>query len=99
MSAYIVAKITIHDRDRYGQYEAGFMDIFARHDGRMLAVDEAPEVIEGEWPVTRTVLVEFPDAAAMHAWYDSEDYQALAQHRFAASSADIVLLQGLPAPA
>ena len=35
------------------------MEIFERHDGEMLAV-EAPEVLEGEWPVTRTVLIRFP---------------------------------------
>ena len=95
MSVYVVARLDITDRERYAQYEAGFMEIFARHAGKLLAVDEAPEVIEGEWPVTRTVLIEFPDADAMRAWYDSDDYQALVQHRFAASTADIAMLTSL----
>ncbi len=29
MSVYLVAQIDIHDRDRYAQYEARFMDVFA----------------------------------------------------------------------
>ncbi|MEQ8693635.1 MAG: DUF1330 domain-containing protein [Pseudomonadales bacterium] len=36
MSAYIVAHITIEDRARYSQYEAGFMAIFQKYQGRML---------------------------------------------------------------
>ena len=71
------------------------MDVFARGSGKLLAVDEAPAVIEGDWPVTRTVLIEFPDADAMRAWYDSEDYQQLVQHRFASSKGDIVMLQSV----
>ena len=95
MTVYMVARIQIDDRERYGQYEAGFMEIFERYDGQLLAVDEAPEVMEGNWDVTRTVLIGFPSAEAAKAWYDSEEYQALAQHRFASSRGDAVLLSGL----
>ena len=94
MAAYIVARITIHDRERYARYEAGFMDIFAAHGGKLLGVDESPEVLEGEWRCTRTVLAEFPDKASALAWYHSDDYQMLAEHRFAASDGEIALIQG-----
>ena len=50
---YIIALINIEDRETYARYEAGFGDIFAQYSGRMLAVDETAEVIEGEWPYTR----------------------------------------------
>ena len=96
MSVFIVARIDIEDRARYAQYEAGFMRVFEAHGGKLLAVDEAPEVMEGQWPVTRTVLIEFPDRSAAMRWYESDDYQALARHRFAASRADIALLAALP---
>lgn len=96
MPIYIVAQIRISDRDRYAAYESGFMEIFSRHNGHLLAVDDAPEVIEGTWPHTRTVLIAFPSRDDAMAWYRSDAYQQLAQHRFAASDADIVLIQGLP---
>jgi uncharacterized protein (DUF1330 family) len=95
MAAYIVARITIEDRERYGQYEAGFMEIFAAHTGRLLAVDDNPEVLEGEWRCTRTVVAEFPDRESALAWYRSDDYQSLAEHRFAASDGEIALLAGI----
>ena len=95
MSHYNIARIDIIDREAYSKYEAGFMEIFSQYEGKLLAVDEAPKVLEGEWPVTRTVLVEFPSEESAMTWYQSEAYQALAQHRFASSDGNIALLKGL----
>lgn len=95
MAHYLIATITIVDRETYGRYEAGFMEIFQQYSGKVLAVDENPHLLEGEWTVTRTVLIEFPDAEQAMAWYESEDYQALARHRYAASEANIVMIKGL----
>ena len=96
MSVYLIANIDITDRQGYATYEAGFMEIFERFDGQILAVDENPTVIEGSHDHTRTVLLSFPDAQAADAWYHSPEYQALAQHRFKASRADLIRIQALP---
>jgi uncharacterized protein (DUF1330 family) len=98
MSVYVIAQIRIHDRERYAQYGAGFMDIFLQHGGELLVVDEAPQVLEGEWPHSRSVLLRFDTKAQLDAWYFSPAYQALAKHRWAASVADIAVLEGLPQP-
>lgn len=95
MPIYIVAQINIEDRDTYARYEAGFMEIFDRYEGELLAVDEAVKELEGSWEYMRTVIIQFPDEAAARSWYDSDDYQALAQHRFAASAANLAIVQGL----
>ena len=99
MTAYVVAKLTITDPKTYADYGNGFMAAFAPFGGKLLAVDEAPETIEGEWRCTRTVLLEFPSKAVMKTWYTSPAYQELVRHRFAASTADIVLLEGFAPPA
>lgn len=95
MSIYLVAQINIEDRDTYARYEAGFMEIFDRYDGELLAVDEAVTELEGSWDYTRTVILRFPDETAARSWYDSTEYQALAQHRFAASAANLAIVQGM----
>jgi uncharacterized protein (DUF1330 family) len=69
------------------------MEIFSRYSGKLLAVDEAPIVKEGDWPHTRTILIEFPDADAFDAWFDSPEYQALAEHRHAASTGSIAVIK------
>ena len=95
MSFYLVAQIDIVDREGYATYEAGFVEIFSRYQGTVLAVDEQPKLLEGSWPFTRTVLISFPSEDDAMAWYQSDEYQSLAQHRFSSSSANIVGLQGL----
>ncbi len=95
MSVYIVARIQIDDRDEYTRYEAGFMDVFAKYAGELLAVDEAVETLEGEWPGTRTVILRFPSREDARRWYDSSEYQELAQHRFRASQGNIAIVSGL----
>ena len=95
-ACYAITNIDIQDRDEYRRYEAGFGEIFAQYDGTILAVSEEPEVLEGEWPHTRAVLIRFPSREALAAWYDSPEYQTIAKHRFAASKANIILLQGRP---
>ena len=95
MSVYLIANLKIEDRDRYSAYESGFLEIFGRYEGKLLAVDENQQVLEGEWPYTRTVVIEFPSEEAARAWYDSDDYQKLADHRRAASSGSLALLRGI----
>jgi uncharacterized protein (DUF1330 family) len=95
MSVYIVAKITIHDQAEYSKYVAGFMPVFEKHRGRILSVDEAPEILEGAWNCTRTVLIEFPGREDALAWVGSADYRDIARHRWAASAADIVMVKSI----
>jgi uncharacterized protein (DUF1330 family) len=95
MATYAIALINISDRSAYAVYEEGFMDIFKRYAGKVLAVDEAPVVKEGTWPYTRTVLVEFPSNAEFDRWYHSDAYQTLAKHRFDASQASLAVIRSL----
>jgi uncharacterized protein (DUF1330 family) len=94
MPVYLIAQLNIHDRATYAKYGAAFMEIFTKYDGKLLSVDEAPRVIEGEWNYNRTVLLEFPSEEKANAWYLSEEYQAIAEHRRAASAANLVLIHG-----
>ncbi len=96
MAAYLVAQLVIHDRDAFSQYEAGFMDVFSQYGGKILAVDEAPEKLEGDWPFTRTVLLEFPSKDVASEWYHSEGYQKISAHRRNGSNGNLVIINGLP---
>ena len=95
MSVYIIAQISIHDRAEYEKYSAGFLEVFARFKGELLAVSENPIVVEGDWPYTRTVLMRFPSADEARRWYESPEYQTIAQHRFRGSKANAVIVEAL----
>lgn len=94
MTVYVIAQLTIHDRAGYDRYQDGFMAVFEKFDGTMLSVDEEPMVLEGEFTATRSVLIGFPSKAQAMAWMTSPDYQAIAKHRIAASTANTILVKG-----
>ena len=95
MSVYIIARVKIHDRNEYDKYSAGFSVVFKKFDGKMLSVDEDPTVLMGDWDDTRSVIIEFPSKKSAWAWMTSEDYQAIAKHRDAGSTAHSILVNGL----
>ena len=74
MTVYGIAQIQIADRADYAKYEAGFAALFSKHNGKMLAVDEKTTVLEGKWPFSRTVIIEFPDVKSAQAFVDSDEY-------------------------
>ena len=94
MSTYFTALIDIHDPDLYERYLDGFDRVFEKYDGEVIAVEDRPRVLEGEWPAGRTVLIRFPDDKALLEWYRSAEYQALALHRKGASACNIAMLTG-----
>lgn len=98
MPVYFLAQVEIHDADGYDRYSAaavGTAAILEDCGAKVLAVDDAPEILEGSWHGPRSVLMEFPSEEAFRSWYDSPVYQAAAKIRFAATHTNAVLVHGL----
>ncbi|KEO88774.1 hypothetical protein EH31_15165 [Erythrobacter longus] len=91
----MISRMTIHDRAQYDKYEERFMEIFEKFKGKMLSVDEEPQVVGGEWNATRSVLIEFPDKPKLFAWLTSTEYQEIGQFRDAGSTAEAIIVKGL----
>ncbi len=95
MTVYALAQISVHDRERYNSYAARFMAVLTEYEGRLLAVDEHPEVIEGEWPYDKVVLMSFADRPAFEKWAYSPEYQEISKDRIAATTGVVILARGL----
>jgi uncharacterized protein (DUF1330 family) len=94
VTVYGVGLLTIHDRERYARYAAGFMDVLERYGGRLLAADSQPTLIEGEWERERVVLLEFDDADAFERWWSSPEYREISGDRIASTTATVLLVSG-----
>lgn len=95
MKHYFVAQIKINDHDEYEKYLENFDEIFSRYNGKYLAIDESPSLLEGHWDYTKSVLVEFNSRDEFEDWYYSEDYQKILTHRLNSAICDTILLEGL----
>jgi uncharacterized protein (DUF1330 family) len=93
MSVYVIAQISIHDRDRYNKYQARFLEVFVKFKGELLAADETPEIFEGVWDKEKVVLMKFPDKQSFEDWAFSPEYQEIAKDRKAGSIATVLLVK------
>jgi uncharacterized protein (DUF1330 family) len=92
---YAIAQLTITDRATYDRYQARFMGVMKRFQGRVLAADESPKVVEGTWDRQKVVLLSFPDEAAFREWAESPEYLEIAKDRKAGADAVILLAKGI----
>ena len=96
MSAYMIAQIDVHDPDEFQNYLAGFMPIFQRYGGELLATSKnETTVFEGEWAHRNTVIMKFPSVEKAQAWYHDPEYHKLAKHRHRSAQANLVLVEGM----
>jgi uncharacterized protein (DUF1330 family) len=54
------------------------------------------EIVEGNWPFTRTVLIEFPSKELARVWYESDEYQAVVGLRHRSATSNLVIASGYP---
>lgn len=95
MAVYALAQLRIHDTERYGRYMSRFMPVLEKYNGKLLAADEAPRVLEGNWgDRNKVVLMEFADAGAFRAWATSPEYTEIAEDRKAGADAVVLLIKG-----
>jgi uncharacterized protein (DUF1330 family) len=96
MPAYVLADVReVRDRDALIEYRRRNTDAVANHGGRFLIRGGETELLEGDWPTQRIVLIEFPDADAARAWWESDEYAPLKAMRREASNTNIVLVEGV----
>jgi uncharacterized protein (DUF1330 family) len=95
MAAYIYGNIQVTDPVAYEQYRARVPALIAAHGGRYLVRGGAVKVLEGGAEAQRQVILEFPDMAALEAFYYSAEYQELVAIRQAAATGQLVAIQGV----
>jgi uncharacterized protein (DUF1330 family) len=95
MSAYIFASVEITDPAAYEEYRRRVPAIIAAYGGRYLARGGAVERLEGNAPVNRLVIVEFPDMARLKAFYNSAEYQPLLAIRQRAARSNLLAIEGV----
>lgn len=95
MTVYAIAQISIHDPATYHRYVVRFMPVLAHFGGTLLAADDRPDVIEGEWNREKVILLRFPDRAGFDAWAQSPQYQEISRDRLAATDGEVIVIRGL----
>lgn len=90
---YWVARVTVHDPERYKDYVKADEAAFAKFDARFLVRGGEFERVEGE-ARERNVVIEFEDYETALACYHSDDYQKAARIRQECADTDLIIIKG-----
>lgn len=95
MAAYLIANTNVHDAEGYDEYKRRVAPLIAKFGGRYLVRGGVHAVLEGQWRPTRLVVIEFPDRAAIDAWYASPEYAPLIPLRQRAAESELLVVDGV----
>ena len=95
MAAYIIASIEVTDPEQFEVYRGQVPATIERHGGKYLVRGGAVEVVEGDRPARRTVVLEFASLEQARGWYYSDDYAGPKELRMASTISDVLIVEGV----
>ena len=85
-----------HGGPIFGRRDPDARGYYGPYGGRFVVRGGALDVMEGEWPAARTVIIGFPSVEQAKAWYESAAYQALLPIRQRHARTDfLVVVEGV----
>ena len=97
MAVYVISDIVPQDPQAWETYLKLAPATIEKYGGRYLARGGDIETIEGAWAPKAIVLVEFPSAESVKAWYASPEYAQALKVRDKALRRNLICVEGVTA--
>lgn len=94
-AAYLIATMDIHDAETYDTYRQQVPATLEAYGGEFVVRGGTKEVLEGEWPEQRVVVLRFPSMDQARAWHASAEYQGPKALRRSASKGRMIIVEGV----
>ena len=91
---YVIAEVEVTDPALYDEYRGKVQATVDAYGGRFLVRGGEAKRLEGNRPLRRLVVLEFPSVEQAQNWYDSKEYGPLKELRFRAANAHLTLVAG-----
>jgi uncharacterized protein (DUF1330 family) len=95
VTAYVIYQGEVLDEARYDEYKVKAAECIIAAGGRYMVRGGDVEVLEGEAPAGRTVVLEFPTRQAAIDWYRSDEYTETRKIRDGAAIARMYVVDGV----
>lgn len=96
MKGYMVAQLEVEEPSSFEDYRDKVPAVIARFGGRYLIRGGAVAPLEGHWPFSRLVVIEFDSVEAVRTFYHSPEYQEILPLRLAAAKGTVAIVEGVP---
>lgn len=95
MPGYLIAQLEITDAEAFEAYRAAVPAVVERFGGRYLVRGGALDVLEGDWPAPRLVVIAFDSAAQARRFYDSPEYREILPLRLRAAKGAVAIAEAV----
>lgn len=90
MNAFVIAKVSVKDKEKMQQYAAAAGPTIAEHGGEVLVRGAFGAALVGQSEPHAAAVIRFPDLEAATNWYASDAYQKIIPLR--EEAADVTFL-------
>ena len=91
---FIIVRLSISDSDLFQEYPPLSSIAMEKYGGKYLIRGGKFEVLEGEWSVDRTTVVEFESYEKAKECYQSLEYSKARDVREKSAESDFILIEG-----
>ncbi|MBC8338203.1 MAG: DUF1330 domain-containing protein [Rhodospirillales bacterium] len=95
MAAYIIVQIDVTDPDTFEVYRAQVPPTLEQYGGEYIVRGGVQEILEGDWPHPRCVVLKFPSMEQAKAWHESAEYEGPKALRQSASRGNMLVVEGV----
>ncbi len=94
MAGYIIVQVDVKDTEAYKTYIPQVPPTIEQFGGEFVVRGAPFEVLEGDWPMPRLVVIRFPSVENARAWHESEIYAGPKAIRQASATTNMILVEG-----
>jgi uncharacterized protein (DUF1330 family) len=94
MAGYLIANIDVKDAAKFEEYRQKVVPVIEKFGGRYLVRGGELRRLEGNLPLNRLVILEFPTIDAAQKFYDSAEYAPILKLRLDSTRSEVVLAEG-----
>jgi uncharacterized protein (DUF1330 family) len=95
MRAYVIVDVNITNPDEYEKYKKLTPAAIAAYDGKFIVRGGPAEVLEGEWPFGRIVVLEFSSVERAKEWWNSTEYALPKMMRQKSATTKMIVVDGV----
>jgi uncharacterized protein (DUF1330 family) len=93
MKAFIIAAETANDELTFAEYRKAVPATLEAFGGKFIVRGGKLTLLEGEWPHSRLVIIEFPSREAAEGWYKSPAYQKIIGLRLSSTVGNLIIVE------
>ena len=94
MKGYLIAQINVKNLDNYQEYLKNVTHIANKYGGQYIVRAGKYEIMEGEWPYQRNVVIQFPSIEKAQEFYNSKEYEPIKRIRLENAENNLIIIEG-----